>query len=161
MKIDKAKDANLLIGSTSGFFQIHTEWEYAEKNNPLELFSLSHSEDTLIVVFWSRWLTVSFLKNRASLAAQLMKSPLAMQKIWVRFLGCKFPLVKGTVIHSSILAWRIPWTIQSTGSQRFRHNWATFTFTFLKHRLPLLTDMNTFLTCYQIPLLVLSPLLYF
>ena len=30
--------------------------------------------------------------------------------------------------HSSILAWRIPWTVQSMGSQRVRHDWATFTF---------------------------------
>ena len=39
------------------------------------------------------------------------------------------PLEKGTATHSSILAWRIPWTVQSMGSQRVRHNWVTFTFT--------------------------------
>ena len=32
--------------------------------------------------------------------------------------------------HSSILAWRIPWTVQSMGSQRVGHDWATFTVTF-------------------------------
>ena len=31
--------------------------------------------------------------------------------------------------HSSILAWRIPWTVQSMGSQRVRKDWVTFTFT--------------------------------
>ena len=36
---------------------------------------------------------------------------------------------KGKATHSSILSWRIPWTIQSMGSQRVGHNWATFTFT--------------------------------
>ena len=37
---------------------------------------------------------------------------------------------EGKAIHSSILAWRIPWT-KSMGSQRFVHNWVTFTFTFI------------------------------
>ena len=34
---------------------------------------------------------------------------------------------EGKGYHSSILAWRIPWTIQSMGSQRVRHDWVTFT----------------------------------
>ena len=37
---------------------------------------------------------------------------------------------KGKPTHSSILAWRIPWTIYSTRSQRVGHDWVTFTFTF-------------------------------
>ena len=36
---------------------------------------------------------------------------------------------KGKVTHSSILAWRIPWTVESMGLQRVRHNRATFTLT--------------------------------
>ena len=36
----------------------------------------------------------------------------------------------GKATHSSILAWRIPWTVQSMRSQRVGHDWATFTFTF-------------------------------
>ena len=59
---------------------------------------------------------------RASLVAQLVKNMPAMRETWVRFLGWEDPLEKGTVIHSSILAWRIPWTVQSMGSQRVRHN---------------------------------------
>ena len=47
----------------------------------------------------------------ASLIAQLVKNLLAMQETWVRFLGWKDPLEKGKVIHSSILAWRTPWTV--------------------------------------------------
>ena len=48
-------------------------------------------------------------------------------------LGQEDPLEKGTVTHSSILAWRIPWTEklgrqQSTGLQRVRHDWETSTF---------------------------------
>ena len=63
----------------------------------------------------------------ASLVAQLVKNPPAMQEIWVWFLGWEDPLEKGKATHSSILAWRIPWSIESMGSQRVRHDWATFT----------------------------------
>ena len=46
---------------------------------------------------------------------------------WV---GTLFPLKTGTAPHSSILAWRIPWTVYSTGSQRVGHDWTTFTLVF-------------------------------
>ena len=59
----------------------------------------------------------------ASLLVQLVKNPPAMQENWVWSLGWEDPLEKGKATHSSILAWRIP-----RGSQRVRHNWATFTF---------------------------------
>ena len=50
-----------------------------------------------------------------------------MQEIWVRPLGREDPLEKEMATHSSILAWRIPWTekpdvLQSMGSQRVGHN---------------------------------------
>ena len=51
----------------------------------------------------------------ASLIAQLVKDPPAMQETPVRFLGWEDPLEEGKATHSSILAWRIPWTIQSMG----------------------------------------------
>jgi len=56
-----------------------------------------------------------------------------MQETWVRSLGQEDPLKKGKVAHSIILAWEIPWTqesgrLQSMGSQRVRHDGATFTF---------------------------------
>ena len=47
----------------------------------------------------------------ASLVAQLVKNPPAMQETWVRSLGWEDPLEKGKATHSSILAWRIPWTV--------------------------------------------------
>ena len=47
----------------------------------------------------------------ASLVAQLVKNPPTMQETWVRSLGGKDPLEKGKATHSSILAWRIPWTV--------------------------------------------------
>ena len=45
---------------------------------------------------------------RASLMAQLVKNPPAMQEPWVQPLGWEDPLDKGMATHSSILAWRIP-----------------------------------------------------
>ena len=47
----------------------------------------------------------------ASLVAQLVKNLPAMQETWVGSLGWEDPLEKGKATHSSILAWRIPWTI--------------------------------------------------
>ena len=47
----------------------------------------------------------------ASLVAQLVKNLPAMQKTWVQSLGWEDPLEKGRASHSSILAWRIPWTV--------------------------------------------------
>ena len=57
-----------------------------------------------------------------SLVTQLVKNLPAMQETWVRFLGQEDPLEKEMTIHSSILAWEIPWTeepgrLQSMGSQ--------------------------------------------
>ena len=52
----------------------------------------------------------SILNLRASLVAQLVKNP-AVQEIRVHSLGWEDPLEKGKATHSSILAWRIPWTI--------------------------------------------------
>ena len=47
----------------------------------------------------------------ASLVAQLVKNPLAMQETWVRSLGWEDTLEKGKATHSGILAWRIPWIV--------------------------------------------------
>ena len=59
----------------------------------------------------------------ASLVAQRLKRLPTMQETWVRSLGQEDPLEKEMATHSSILAWRIPWTeepggLESTGSQR-------------------------------------------
>ena len=66
----------------------------------------------------------------ASLVAQLVKNLPAMWETWVRSLGWEDPLEKEMAIHSSILAWRIPWTeepggLQSMGLQRVGHDWTT------------------------------------
>ena len=47
----------------------------------------------------------------ASLVDQLVKNPTAMQETWDPSLGWKDPLENGKATHSSILAWRIPWTV--------------------------------------------------
>ena len=57
----------------------------------------------------------------ASLEARLVKNLPAVQETWVQSLGWEDPLEKGKATHSSILAWRIPWTVQFVGSQRVRH----------------------------------------
>ena len=72
----------------------------------------------------------------ASLVGQVVKNPPTMQETWIRPLGWEDTLEKGMATHSSILAWRTAWTdepgkLQSMGSQRVGHNWATSTFTYV------------------------------
>ena len=67
------------------------------------------------------------LSRAASLVAHLVKNLPAVRETWVRSLGWEDPLEKGMATHSSILAWRIPWTeepygLQSMGSQRGGHD---------------------------------------
>ena len=96
----------------------------------------------LSVTFWTLDFSTG-LKEKAillrssaqsnKLVAQTVKHLSAMQETWVRFLGWEDPLEKEMVAHSSILAWKIPWTAEpgwllSMGSQRVRHDF-TFTFT--------------------------------
>ena len=66
----------------------------------------------------------------ASLVAQMVKHLSTMRETWVRSLGREDLLEKETAIHSSTLAWKIPWTdepdkLQSMRSQRVGHDWAT------------------------------------
>ena len=67
------------------------------------------------------------LVNLASQVAQLIKKLLAMQETQVQSLHLEDPLEKGMATHSSILAWKIPWTkepgrLQSMGSERVEQN---------------------------------------
>ena len=64
------------------------------------------------------------------MVAQTVKNLPARQETQIWSLGWEDPLEKGMVTHSSALARRIPWTeeprmLQSIGSQRIGHNWAT------------------------------------
>ena len=63
----------------------------------------------------------------ASLVAQTVKNPPAMQETWVRSLGWEDPLEEGMTTHSSILAWKVPWIedpgrLKSMGSQTVGHD---------------------------------------
>ena len=53
---------------------------------------------------------------------QLVKNPPATLETWVRPLGWEDTLENGKATHSSILAWRIPWTVESMGSLRVGHD---------------------------------------
>ena len=60
----------------------------------------------------------------------VVKNLPANEEMWVQSVGQADPLEEGMATHSSTLAWRIPWTeepggLQSVGSQRVRHDWAT------------------------------------
>ena len=62
-----------------------------------------------------------------SLVAQMVKCLLTMQETWVQSLGWEDPLEKEMATHSSILAWKIPWTeepgrLQSMESQKVGHD---------------------------------------
>ena len=61
----------------------------------------------------------------------MVKNPPAIRNTWVSSLGQEDPLEDSMATNSSILAWRIPWTeepgkLQSMGSQRVGHDWATY-----------------------------------
>ena len=81
----------------------------------------------LMMPVWCHW----FLPW-ASLVAQMVKNSPAMWESWVWSQGWEDPLEKGTATHSSVPAWRIPWTeepgrLQSMGLQS--RTWLTFAFT--------------------------------
>ena len=73
------------------------------------------------LIITSIFIVCAILINCALIVAQMVKNLTAMWEIW------EDPLEKGTATHSSILAWRIPWTeepggLQSMGSQRVGHD---------------------------------------
>ena len=72
-------------------------------------------------------LEMTVLGTERGLVAQMVKSLPVMRETWVQSLGREDPLEKQIATHSSILAWRIPWTeepggLQSVGSQRVGHD---------------------------------------
>ena len=59
--------------------------------------------------------------------SSVVKNLPAKRETWVQSLGWEDPLEEGMAVHSSVLAWEIPWTeepggVQSMGSQRVRHD---------------------------------------
>ena len=63
-----------------------------------------------------------------SLVAQLVKNLPAMQETWVQSLGWEDPLEKGMATYSSILAWRIPWTVIVHGVAKSQTRLSNFHF---------------------------------
>ena len=64
-------------------------------------------KDTCIPLFIAALSTIAW----HSLVAQMVKHVPAMWETWVQFLDWEDPLEKGKATHSSVLAWRIPWTV--------------------------------------------------
>ena len=58
-----------------------------------------------------KWFKQFYVYSWASLVAELVKKPPAMQETWAQSLGWEDPLEKGKAAHFSILAWRIPWPV--------------------------------------------------
>ena len=114
-------------------------------STPVSLFynTLIHMKSILEssssgLLSWIRDLVPASSVAWASLVAKMVKLLPAMRETWVWFLGQEDPLKKEMAIHSSTLAWKIPWTeepdrLQSMGLQRVGHDWAISLFTFLSH----------------------------
>ena len=90
--------------------------------------------------------------------AQRVKRLPTMLETWVRSLGWEDPLEKKMATHSSIFAWRIPWTeepgrLQSTGLQRVRHVWVNSLslskVAEIAHIIPI-CPLSSFLQCYYL-----------
>ena len=96
-------------------------WWWTRRLGVLHIHGVTKSQTWL-----SYWTELNAMVNRCYYYPQF---------IHAGSLGWKHPQEKGRATPSSILAWKIPWTeecgrLQSMGSQRVGHNWATFTFTF-------------------------------
>ena len=81
--------------------------------------------------FWlanqkSQNLELYLIQRRTSLVVQMVKNLPTMKETWVRFLGQEVPLEKGMATHSSILAWKIPWTILWGPKESDTTEWALF-----------------------------------
>ena len=81
----------------------------------------------------------------ASLVAQLVKIPPVMWETWVQSLGWENTLEKGKATHSSILTWRVPWTIQSMGGKELGTRLIDFHFHLGKKCFSLWKLMGSFL----------------
>ena len=82
--------------------QSHLYWPLRKENHILRIIMFSN-HNILI--------RMSFTSSRASLVAQLVKNQPEMWEAWLQSLGWEDPLEKGKATHSSVLAWRIPWTL--------------------------------------------------
>ena len=96
----------------------------------LEWFAISFSNIYMCVCMYI------YIYDRASLVAQTVKRLSTMWETQIQSLGWEDPLEKEMTIPSSTIAWKIPWTeepgrLQSMGSQRVRHDWATLSYIYI------------------------------
>ena len=107
-------DYNPLGSSVHGIFQARIlEWVAISFSKPHFLVEPVYCDIIILL--------------RVSLVAQTVKHLPAMRETRVQFLGREDPLEKEMAIHSSTIAWKIPWTeepgrLQSMGSQRVEHD---------------------------------------
>ena len=88
---------------------------FYEKKNP-QIFFINC---ICLIIITTRKLQVKFTYALYyELIAQLIKNPLAMKETLVQFLGWEDPLEKGKATHSSILAWRISWTVHGVAKSQ-------------------------------------------
>ena len=104
-------------------------WRIPGTGEPGGLPSMGSHSRTRLKRLSSSSSSSPMFESSASLVAQRLKRLPSMRETWVQFLGWEDALEKEMATHSSILAWRIPWTeepggLQSTGSQRVGHDWA-------------------------------------
>ena len=109
--------AAVLWFKAQDLYRLGTKIKYSEGVNPGHLL-LSEQKFVHRGILCITW---------ASLVAQRLKCLPAVRETWVRFLGWEDPLEKEMATHSSILAWRIPWTeepggLQSMALQRVGHD---------------------------------------
>ena len=107
-----------------GHFPVHFYWNFCympQAGSVLERWRdlCTHSpkgreeQASISMGWWLGW----FDQSQVPVGAQPVKNLPAMQKTWVQSLGQEHPLEKGMETHSSILAWRIPWTEEPGGLQ--------------------------------------------
>ena len=132
---DPADVGNLMSGSSAfsksslNFrkFMVHVSLKPGLEN--FEHYFTGVWDECNCVVVWA-FFGIAFLWDWASLVAQMVKCLPAVGEPRVQFLGWEDPLEKEMATHSSTLAWKIPRTkepsrLQSMGSERVRHDWAT------------------------------------
>ena len=128
-------------GSMTLFYKVFRDLDYLQLSTWPCLFLKNQSGTLVIKSMFQKWTERkeegskrgSLCWPRAPLVAQRLKHLPAMQETWVWSLGWEDPLEKEMATHSSILAWKIPWTeepgrLYSTGQQRVGHDWVTSLF---------------------------------
>ena len=124
--IDFCQENALVIANT--LFQQHKRRLYSTHGH----HQMVNTEIRLIIFFAAKDGEALYSQHKQDwelTVAQMVKKPPAMQEtnLWVQSLGWEDPLEKETATHSSILAWRFPWTeepcrLQSMELQRIGHN---------------------------------------